>query len=499
MNYQSTRGGVSDVSAAYAIKNGIASDGGLFVPMNGVKLSIDEISKLAALSYTELAAEILGMFLTDYSHEELIECTTGAYTKEKFETDSIAPVYKLDGNTYILELWHGPTCAFKDMALQILPHLLTRAIKKTGEDKEVVILVATSGDTGKAALEGFKNVPGTRIQVFYPDNGVSEIQKLQMTTQEGNNVDVVAVKGNFDDAQTGVKKIFTDKTFGDAIAEKGFAFSSANSINWGRLAPQIVYYFASYCDLLRNSEINAGDKINICVPTGNFGNILAAYYAKSMGLPVGKLICASNINNVLTDFINTGVYDRNRIFETTVSPSMDILISSNLERFLFHASNGNSSLVSDYMKQLSDNGRYEVNDDLKAIIKDNFYAYCCDDETTIETIRKTYAEYDYIVDTHTAVGVHAYNRYVEETGDVTKTVIASTANPFKFNNSVLSALVSKKELEDKDEFQLLQMLSDKGNIRIPKSLKELKNKFVRFNTVCDRENLKEETSRFLNI
>ncbi len=499
MNYQSTRGGIKDVSAAYAIKNGIASDGGLFVPMSGLKLSIDDISKLSELPYTELAAEILGMYLTDYSRDELLECTNGAYTKEKFETDSIAPVYKLDGNTYILELWHGPTCAFKDMALQILPHLLTRAIKKTGEDKEVVILVATSGDTGKAALEGFKNVPGTRIQVFYPNNGVSEIQKLQMTTQEGNNVDVVAVNGNFDDAQTGVKKIFTDKAFGDELAEKGFAFSSANSINWGRLAPQIVYYFAAYCDLLRNGEINAGDSINICVPTGNFGNILAAYYAKEMGLPVGKLICASNVNNVLTDFINTGIYDRNRKFETTVSPSMDILISSNLERFLFHASKGNTELVADYMKQLNEKGKYEVNDELKAIIKDNFYACCCDDATTIDTIKKTHDNADYIVDTHTAVAVYAYNQYVKETGDETKTVIASTANPFKFNNSVLSALVSKKELEDKDEFQLLQMLSDVGNIRIPKSLKELKNKFVRFNTVCDRENLKDETARFLNI
>lgn len=499
MNYQSTRGGISNVTASYAIKNGIASDGGLFVPMNKINLSVSEIERLSTLSYTDLAAEVLGMYLTDYSPEELLDCTNGAYTKEKFETDSIAPVYKLNENTYILELWHGPTCAFKDMALQILPHLLTRAIKKTGEDKEVVILVATSGDTGKAALEGFKNVPGTRIQVFYPDNGVSEIQKLQMTTQEGNNVDVVAVKGNFDDAQTGVKKIFTDKAFADEIAEKGFAFSSANSINWGRLAPQIVYYFAAYCDLLRNGEINAGDKINICVPTGNFGNILAAYYAKCMGLPVGKLICASNINNVLTDFINTGVYDRNRNFETTVSPSMDILISSNLERFLFHATDGDTELVSEYMKKLSEDGRYEVNDKLKSIIKDNFYASCCDDDTTIETIKNTHDKFDYIVDTHTAVGVYAYNRYVEETGDTTKTVIASTANPFKFNNSVLSALVSKKELEGKDEFQLLQMLSDEGNIRIPKSLKELKNKFVRFNTVCERDNLKEETSRFLNI
>lgn len=499
MNYQSTRGGVKDVSSAFAINNGIAVDGGLFVPMNGVKLTLEDIEKLSELSYTELATEILGMYLTDYTKEELNDCSNGAYTKEKFETDSIAPVYKLDDNTYILELWHGPTCAFKDMALQILPHLLTKAIKKTGGDKEVVILVATSGDTGKAALEGFKNVPGTKIQVFYPDNGVSEIQKLQMTTQEGDNVDVVAVKGNFDDAQTGVKKIFTDKDYGKKLEENGFVFSSANSINWGRLAPQIVYYFSAYCHMLRNNEIKLGDKINICVPTGNFGNILAAYYAKGMGLPVNKLICASNVNNVLTDFINTGVYDRNRTFETTVSPSMDILISSNLERFLYHASNGDTALVAEYMSKLNECGSYEVNDNLKAIIKENFYGSYCDDNSTVETIKETFDKFDYVIDTHTAVGVKVYNQYVEETGDKTKTVIASTANPFKFNSSVLSALVSKKELEDKDEFELLEMLADKGNIRIPKSLKELKNKFVRFNTVCERENLKNETDRFLNL
>lgn len=499
MNYQSTRGGITNVSSAYAIKNGIASDGGLFVPMDKVTLSLDEINELASLSYTRLASRILGKFLTDFTDGELEECATGAYTKEKFETDSIAPVYKLNDSAYVLELWHGPTCAFKDMALQLLPRLLTRAVKKTGESKEVVILVATSGDTGKAALEGFKNVDGTRIQVFYPNNGVSEIQKLQMTTQEGSNVDVVAVNGNFDDAQTGVKRIFTDSEYAEEIGKSGFAFSSANSINWGRLVPQIVYYFSAYCDLLRNGEISLGEKINVCVPTGNFGNILAAYYAKEMGLPIGKLICASNVNNVLTDFINTGIYDKNRAFETTVSPSMDILISSNLERFLFHASNGNSALVAEYMKKLNETGAYEVDGELKKIISETFSAYYCDDETTIKTIKETHEKFDYIVDTHTAVAVYAYNKYVEETGDEAKTVIASTANPFKFNSSVLSALVNKKELEDKDEFQLLQLLSDVGGIRIPKSLKELKNKFVRFNNVCERDGLKDETSRFLGI
>jgi len=499
MNYQSTRGGINEVSSSFAIKNGIAPDGGLYVPSSDVKVTIQEISQFSSLTYTELAAEILGKFLTDYSFDELIDCATNAYTKEKFETDSIAPVYKLDDKTYILELWHGPTCAFKDMALQILPHLLTKAIKKNGENKETVILVATSGDTGKAALEGFKNAPGTHIQVFYPETGVSEIQKLQMTTQEGNNVDVVAVKGNFDDAQTGVKKIFTDKAFCEQMNSKGFTLSSANSINWGRLAPQIVYYFSAYCDLLRNGEIESGDKINICVPTGNFGNILAAFYAKQMGLPVNKLICASNVNNILTDFINTGVYDKNRDFKTTISPSMDILISSNLERFLYHASNRNSSLVSEYMKQLAETGRYEVNDGLKRIISDTFYAACCDDDSTVETIKAIYDKYEYVVDTHTAVAMNVYNSYVKATGDDTKTIIASTANPFKFAGSVLSAIATRQELENKDEFELLEMLSDKGNIRTPKSLRELRNKFVRFNTCCDPDKLMEQTIRFLNI
>ena len=345
MQYQSTRNKAIAVSAAEAIKQGLSVDGGLFVPENIPSVTIDEIGELAKCSYRERAYCVLKKFLTDFTDEELNYCINNAYTKEKFETDNIAPVYKLNDKTYFLELWHGPTCAFKDMALQILPYLLTTSMKKTNESDEVVILVATSGDTGKAALEGFKDVDGTRIVVFYPNNGVSEIQKLQMITQEGDNVGVAAVNGNFDDAQSGVKKIFTDEEYKAVLSNNKFKLSSANSINWGRLVPQIVYYFSAYADMLDGGEIKLGEKINIVVPTGNFGNILAAYYAYKMGLPVNKFICASNINNVLTEFLTDGVYDKNRKFHTTISPSMDILISSNLERFLYDLSGRDDKLI----------------------------------------------------------------------------------------------------------------------------------------------------------
>ena len=499
MNYQSTRNKDMSVSSAMAIKTGISPDGGLFVPSENVSVTLQEIEKISTYKYTELAKYILSKFLTDYTEEELNDCVTNAYTAEKFETDTIAPVYKLNDSAYILELWHGPTCAFKDMALQILPHFLTKAIEKTGEKKEVVILVATSGDTGKAALEGFKNVKGTKIEVFYPNNGVSKIQKLQMATQEGDNVCVVAVNGNFDDAQTGVKKIFTDEAYIKELDDKSYMLSSANSINWGRLVPQIVYYFAAYCSMLKNGEIGLGDKINICVPTGNFGNILAAYYAKSMGLPVGKLICASNKNNVLTDFINTGIYDKNRKFETTVSPSMDILISSNLERFLFLVSGKNDALVREYMDALKNDGKYEVTDEIKKLIADTFYGGFCSDDDTLSTIREIKDKYDYLVDTHTAVGCNIYEKYAKETGDNTKTVIASTASPFKFNESVLTALGYKEKIGASDEFELLNCLSEISGMRVPKSLGELKNKFVRFNSVCEKEDMKSSTNEFLNI
>lgn len=498
MQYQSTRDKSIAVSSAQAIKKGISPDGGLFVPVSIPEVSLDNIEKMSAMKYTERAKFILGKYLTDYTAYEISDCAENAYKAEKFGSDDTAPVYKLNDTAYILELWHGPTCAFKDMALQILPHLLTKAIKKTGEDKEVVILVATSGDTGKAALEGFKDVDGTKIQVFYPVDGVSKIQKLQMTTQEGNNVSVVAVKGNFDDAQTGVKKIFTDKEYIKELDGKGFSLSSANSINWGRLVPQIVYYFSAYCDMLKNNEIKLGEKINICVPTGNFGNILAAYYAKCMGLPVNKLICASNKNNVLTDFIKTGSYDKNRIFHTTISPSMDIIISSNLERLLFIMSDYNDAEIKDYMNKLSTDGKYTVSEKILEKIKTDFYAGCCDDVETKSTIKATKDKYAYTVDTHTAVGIKVYFDYVKETGDDTKTVIASTANPYKFNKSVLEALDENQTFDDKDEFELLDMLYAKSGLEIPESLKSLKNKEVRFTTVSDKECMKDETNRFLD-
>ena len=451
------------------------------------------------MTYNERAYEVLNRFLTDYTKEELLDCVNSAYTKEKFETNSIAPVYKVSSMQYFLELWHGPTCAFKDMALQILPHLLTKAMKKNQEDDEVVILVATSGDTGKAALEGFKDVRGTRIIVFYPENGVSEIQKLQMVTQEGNNVGVAAVKGNFDDAQNGVKKIFTDEAYKNALSNNKFKLSSANSINWGRLVPQIVYYFSAYADMLKAQEITPGEKINVVVPTGNFGNILAAYYAKKMGLPIGKLICASNENNVLTEFINTGVYNKNREFHTTISPSMDILISSNLERFLYDVSGRDDKLVNDLMRQLNQNGVYEVNSSIKEIMSKTLYGGCCDDKKTQETINKCFKEFGYVIDTHTAVAKCVHDEYIEKTKDTTKTIIASTASPFKFSQSVLIALGGCSCVAGKDEFTLLDDLSGISGMNIPKSLMELKNKNRVFDVSCEKEQMPQIINEMLNI
>lgn len=499
MQYKSTRNSSISISSAEAIKQGLSVEGGLFVPETIPAMSISEIEALTDLSYRERAKVILSKYLTDFTEEELDNCINSAYTKEKFGSENIAPVYKLNNNEYILELWHGPTCAFKDMALQILPHLLTTSMKKTGETDEVVILVATSGDTGKAALEGFRDVNGTRIIVFYPNNGVSEIQKLQMITQEGNNVGVAAVCGNFDDAQTGVKKIFTDEEYKNVLLHNNFKLSSANSINWGRLVPQIVYYFSAYADLLKADEIKLGDKINIVVPTGNFGNILASYYAYKMGLPVNKFICASNKNNVLTDFIKTGVYNKNREFHTTISPSMDILISSNLERFLFDLSCGDDSVIADWMAKLSTDGKYEVSPEVKAEITAIFAGGCADDDETMKAIKKCKADFGYVMDTHTAVAKSVYDRYVEEAGDTTKTVIASTASPFKFNQSVLIALSGHGAVAGQDEFTLLDKLAELSGMDIPDSLAELKNKPQLFNTVCEKEQMIQIVSDFLQI
>ncbi len=496
MQYRSTRDSKLNVSSALAIKTGLSPEGGLFLPETVPAVSLDEIGALANMSYNERAVNILSRFLTDFSQEEIVHCVNSAYTREKFETDEIAPVYKLNENAYFLELWHGPTCAFKDMALQILPHLLLKSIQKTGETKEVVILVATSGDTGKAALEGFKDVQGTRIIVFYPAEGVSDIQKRQMVTQEGNNVDVAAVVGNFDDAQSGVKKIFTDEEYKDLLSRNNFMLSSANSINWGRLVPQIVYYFSAYANLVKNKEINLGDKINFVVPTGNFGNILAGYYAKEMGLPVGKLICASNENNVLTDFIDSGEYNRNREFKTTASPSMDILISSNLERLLYLITKDDAQVTS-WMDSLKKDGSYTVSDAVKAAIKDAFYAGFCDDTQTLEEIGKVFRENGYVMDTHTAVAKRVYNDYVKETGDNTKTVIVSTASPFKFSDSVLKAV--KGEIASKNEFEMLTELAQAAEANIPKSLAELESKPVIFRTTCEKEEMYDVVSQMLNM
>ena len=397
----------------------------------------------------------------------------------------------------MLELWHGPTCAFKDMALQILPYFLTTSAKKINLDKKIVILVATSGDTGKAALEGFKDVEGTSIMVFYPEDGVSPMQKRQMKTQEGINVGVCALKGNFDDCQNGVKEIFTSEDVKAQLEKNTMMFSSANSINWGRLVPQIVYYISSYAELVKDGEIELGEKINIVVPTGNFGNILAAYYAKHMGIPVNKLICASNINNVLTDFIKTGVYDRNRKFYATCSPSMDILISSNLERLLYLMTGRNSETIKEWFGKLASEGRYEVSEDIKAKLTEEFYGGFCDDEQTKATIHSIYEKYSYTCDTHTAVAVKVYEDYKRETGDTAKTIIASTASPYKFSASVLEAIQGSKS--DKDEYDMVAKLAELSNIPVPSALADLKNKPERFSDSIEKTEMKDYVLKNLGI
>ena len=495
MQYTSTRDNSVRVNAADAIARGISPDGGLYVPVEIPAVSENELTSAPA-DYRELASDIIGRFLTDYTAEELTECVNNAYTG-KFRSEVPTPCVKIADNEYVLELWHGPTCAFKDMALQLLPHLLTRAVAKTGKEQETIILVATSGDTGKAALEGFADVPGTRIIVFYPSDGVSNIQKLQMTTQRGENVMVCAVRGNFDDAQTGVKKIFTDPALKAELDANGMAFSSANSINWGRLVPQIVYYFYAYLDVARQSGGKLDAPLNIVVPTGNFGNILAAYYAKQMGLPIGKLICASNANDVLTEFLRTGVYDRNRPFHTTISPSMDILISSNLERLLYHLSGCDSERVSGWMKQLSETGRYEVDDDIKAALRELFWAGCCDDEGTKAQIKKSFDTQNYLADTHTAVALSVWEQYVQETGDAAPAVIASTASPFKFSGSVLGAL--HDDCADLEEFDMIDKLTEVSGQPVDAPLAGLKTREVRFDKVCGRDELADTVKKALGL
>lgn len=497
MFYKSTRNSDIKVTSAEAITQGISAEGGLFVPEEIPAISIDEIKGLADMSYADRAAFVFSKYLTDFTDAEIHYCTDNAYTTKNFESESITEISHLFDGTYMLELWHGPTCAFKDMALQILPYFLTTSAKKINLDKKIVILVATSGDTGKAALEGFKDVEGTQIMVFYPEQGVSPMQKRQMITQEGGNVGVCAIKGNFDDCQNGVKSIFTDNDIKAKLENGSMMFSSANSINWGRLVPQIVYYVSSYAELVKNEQISAGEKINIVVPTGNFGNILAAYYAKQMGVPVNKLICASNINNVLTDFINTGIYDRNRNFYATCSPSMDILISSNLERLLYILTGCNDAKIKEWFGSLAETGKYEVSDDIKKFLKQDFCAGFCDDNDTKATIKKIFDEYSYTCDTHTAVAVKVYNDYIAETGDKTKTIIASTASPYKFSASVLEAIDgSAPEI---DEYDMIEKLYEHSGYAVPKSLAELKNKKARFDVSIEKSEMKDFVLKNLGL
>ena len=494
MNYRSTRNSALNVTSAHAITKGLSDEGGLYVPESIPQLSKDEILAMCDMSYADRAFEVFSRLLTDFTADEIRHCVDSAYNDKNFDSNNIAELAKLIPGTYVLELWHGPTCAFKDMALQILPYLLTTSAKKTVDGKQIAILVATSGDTGKAALEGFKDVDGTSISVFYPEDGVSKMQKRQMTTQEGKNVNVCAVKGNFDDCQNGVKAIFTDKAIADRLAKNNILLSSANSINWGRLAPQIVYYVSTYAELLKNKEIEYGEKINVVVPTGNFGNILAAYYAKLMGIPVNKLICASNSNNVLTDFINTGVYDRNRKFYTTVSPSMDILISSNLERLLYHLSGDNDAVINDWFGKLKTDGRYEISADVKAKIGELFWAGCCSDAETKAEIKSTFENYNYLLDTHTAVAVKVYEDYKKATGDDTKTVIASTANPYKFSGAVYEAIGGTPV---EDEWKNIAELEAKTGTKMPAPLAATKNKEIRFTGSVEKQEMPEVVCSFL--
>lgn len=502
MNYQCTRNQTDRVTAAQAIVQGIAKDGGLFVPETFPQYTHTDFAKMQNSTYIERAEKILADFLPEFTAEAIAECVQAAYAKEKFSGGDPAPITTVQNDTltmYVLELWHGPTCAFKDMALQLLPHLLTHSLKITNCDKTAVILVATSGDTGKAALEGFKDVDKTQMLVFYPENGVSPMQKRQMNTQEGANVSVCAIQGNFDDAQTGVKRIFTNAEICSKLEENGMTFSSANSINWGRLLPQIVYYFSAYCDLLKSGAVKAeGEPINIVVPTGNFGNILAAYYAKKMGLPVHKLICASNSNNVLTDFLRTGVYDRNRPFHTTISPSMDILISSNLERLLYDITGNNAQQVAQWMQQLARTGRYEIDAQTLEKIQSVFAADYCSDQTTEQTIAQVYRSTRYLCDTHTAVAVNAYEQYVKETGDQTPTIVVSTASPYKFADAVLKA-VSEHYNSVEDEFDKVHRLSEETETPIPAPIAVLQSKPVRFRNVCTPQTMPDELLKLLGL
>ena len=494
MKYTSTRDNTIHIDASEAILQGLSKDGGLFVPevMPTIDCSLEDMTKM---NYREVAYEVMKLFFNDFTEEELKSCIEKAYD-EKFDTKEIAPVKNLKDEV-ILELWHGKTIAFKDMALSILPHLMVTSAKKNNAKNEIVILAATSGDTGKAALAGFANVPGTRIIVFYPKNGVSAIQEKQMLTQEGDNTCVVAIHGNFDDAQTGVKNIFNDRAFAEKLATKGFQLSSANSINIGRLVPQVVYYFYAYTRLLGQGKIQLGEKINFDVPTGNFGNILAAYYAKLLGLPINKLICASNENKVLFDFFRTGTYDRNREFILTNSPSMDILISSNLERLIFRLTDNNAEETSRLMAALKLEGKYTITETMREQIGD-FYGNFASEEENKEVIKRIFEEEKYVLDTHTAVAVSVYEKYKAETGDETLTVVDSTASPYKFTKSVMEAITGKSEAE-KDAFELVDELNRLSDMYIPKAIEEIRNAPILHTKECDGDKMKECVEEILGF
>ncbi|MBO5208671.1 MAG: threonine synthase [Lachnospiraceae bacterium] len=491
--YSSTRNGEKKIQASQAILKGLSDDGGLFVPdhIPALEKSLKELSEM---EYKEIAYEVMKLYLTDFTEEELKNCIERAYDS-KFDTEVIAPLVEAE-NTYYLELFHGATIAFKDMALSILPHLMITSARKNKVENEIVILTATSGDTGKAALAGFAGVEGTRIIVFYPKNGVSPIQEKQMVTQKGDNTFVVGIHGNFDDAQTGVKQIFADKELEKEMAEKGFQFSSANSINIGRLVPQIVYYVYSYAKLLKEEKITDGEAINVVVPTGNFGNILAAFYAKNMGVPIAKLICASNENKVLYDFFETGSYDRNREFMLTSSPSMDILISSNLERLIYRIAGNDAKKNADFMAALSKEGKYQITDEMKKELAD-FYGNYASEKETADRIKDLYDKTGYVIDTHTAVASAVYQKYKAASGDTTKTVIASTASPFKFTRSVMNAIDAK--YDSMSDFELVDELSKIANVTVPNAIEEIRTAPVLHDTVCDKSEMKEVVKSFLGI
>ena len=491
INYSSTRGGEGNVAASMAILKGLAADGGLFMPdhIPALDCSLEELSHK---TYQEVAYAVMKQFLTDFTEEELKTCIERAYDS-KFDTEEIAPLVKADG-AYYLELFHGSTIAFKDMALSILPHLMTVSAKKNHAENTIVILTATSGDTGKAAMAGFADVEGTRIIVFYPKDGVSRVQELQMLTQKGANTSVVGISGNFDDAQSGVKKIFGDKEFAKELAGRGYQLSSANSINIGRLVPQVVYYVYAYAKLLENGEIENGEKINVTVPTGNFGNILAAYFAKQMGVPIDKLICASNDNKVLYDFFKTGVYDKNRPFILTSSPSMDILISSNLERLIYLSTCCDAEETKKRMEELSKDGKYSVTDEMRARMADFVGGYA-DQAANAAEIKRLYDETGYMIDTHTGVASCVYHNYVKETGDTKKTVIASTASPYKFSRSVMEAIFGSEE--GKGEFELIDEMEKASGVKIPQAIEEIRKAEIRHNRQCKPEEMEKTVSEIL--